>query len=310
MIKIDNFYSPKELKRYYDFVLSQKPSIVTKKGKGTAIVSLLNSLPQNANPKIKIASFYELLTMNFSELKKFCDSLATESTTYKKLIDSRKNDLRIYKKYYSEFFHKIDENYGIRNNMLLIKELGVTVCPYCNRNYINSRKTRIGANFDHYYDKSTYPFFALTLSNLIPCCTTCNTTKTTGIYEYCPFDLEKREKVLFKISSPGNYSRIKLYFGSKSQAENKLELEEAYQIHESDIDEMFRREEEYCKQYRKSLAKLLENGNSENNITESFFDTMIYGEIARADFNDYLNRPLSKLKKDTYDYIVELRHID
>ena len=87
-------------------------------------------------------------------------------------------------------------------------------------------------------------------------------------------------------------------------------MEEAYQIHESDIDEMFRREEEYCKQYRKSLAKLLENGNSENNITESFFDTMIYGEIARADFNDYLNRPLSKLKKDTYDYIVELRHID
>lgn len=84
-------------------------------------------------------------------------------------------------------------------------------------------------------------------------------------------------------------------------------MEEAYQIHQVDVDDMFRREEEYCKEYRKNLAKLLENGNSEISVTESYFDAMIYGEIANADFNNYLKNSLSKLKKDTYNYIVQLR---
>ena len=305
MIKINSFYNKSELDRYYNFVLRNKPSIV--KSKGAAVVSLLNRLPQKKKHKIKIANFYELLTMDFSKLQEFCDSLATNRATYKELINKRKDILRIYKSYYTEFFHKIDEQFGLRNNMLLVKSLNLTVCPYCNRNYINSRKTQFGANFDHYYDKETYPFFALTLSNLIPCCATCNRIKSNSVYQFCPFDLNADEKVLFKVFPFVGDSNIKIYFDSERQENNILELEDAYQIHQTDVDDMFRREQEYCKQYRKSLLELLENGNSEINLTESFFDAMIYGEIANKDFNNYLNQSLSKLKKDTYDYIVKLR---
>ena len=50
-----------------------------------------------------------------------------------------------------------------------------------------------------------------------------------------------------------------------------------------------------------------DKGNIGNEFSEEFFDSMIFGEIANDSFDDYLNHSLSKLKKDTYDYIVELR---
>ena len=71
---------------------------------------------------------------------------------------------------------------------------------------------------------------------------------------------------------------------------------------------MFRREEIYCKEYREDLINRLSgNGKVDNEFSEEFFDSMIFGEIANDGFDDYLNHSLSKLKKDTYDYIVELR---
>ncbi|CAH1200501.1 hypothetical protein PAECIP111893_01400 [Paenibacillus plantiphilus] len=55
--------------------------------------------------------------------------------------------------------------------------LNVKVCPYCNRQYIfticeESGKTR--GKLDHFYDKATYPYLALSMYNLIPCCSICN----------------------------------------------------------------------------------------------------------------------------------------
>ena len=38
-----------------------------------------------------------------------------------------------------------------------IDYLGVTVCPYCNRNFVNSAKKRTMCQFDHFYNKSKYP---------------------------------------------------------------------------------------------------------------------------------------------------------
>ncbi|WP_430530406.1 hypothetical protein [Bacillus cereus] len=67
-----------------------------------------------------------------------------------------------------------------------VKEIDVTICPYCNSQYIfiyNSRniikdsikihgKTR--AVLDHFFDKGKYPFLAISIYNLVPCCKVCN----------------------------------------------------------------------------------------------------------------------------------------
>lgn len=72
------------------------------------------------------------------------------------------------------------------------QRLGVTVCPYCNRSYIftsNRKGTR--PQYDHYFPKSIYPYLALSMYNLVPCCAVCNglkrdsdTMKSPIIYPY------------------------------------------------------------------------------------------------------------------------------
>ncbi|BCD01256.1 hypothetical protein BC30048_4158 [Bacillus cereus] len=99
-----------------------------------------------------------------------------------------------------------------------VKEIDVTICPYCNSQYIfvyNSRniikdsikihgKTR--AVLDHFFDKGKYPFLAISIYNLVPCCKVCNSdfkgTKSVDLEEYySPYekglsDLIKFERTL------------------------------------------------------------------------------------------------------------------
>lgn len=64
----------------------------------------------------------------------------------------------------------------------LIQLMGVEVCPYCNRNFTTTTRIRKGVYYrqnqvDHYRSKSEFPWFALTLPNLVPACGNCNLRK-------------------------------------------------------------------------------------------------------------------------------------
>ena len=59
--------------------------------------------------------------------------------------------------------------------------MDVNVCPYCNRIYtvtLTENGHRSRPQFDHYLSKSKYPYFAISLLNLIPCCGLCNQAKS------------------------------------------------------------------------------------------------------------------------------------
>lgn len=59
------------------------------------------------------------------------------------------------------------------------ERIGITVCPYCNRSYIfTSSKKGTRPQYDHYFPKSKYPYLALSMYNLIPCCSICNQLKS------------------------------------------------------------------------------------------------------------------------------------
>ena len=71
----------------------------------------------------------------------------------------------------------------------LMELLNTPVCPYCNRNFttaVSSGKGTRQGQFDHYLNKCQYPWFALSLKNLIPTCSYCNQNKGS-----------KRELVLY-----------------------------------------------------------------------------------------------------------------
>lgn len=80
-----------------------------------------------------------------------------------------------------EGFHRLYNNFTRRE---LGKEwaelIGVSICPYCNRSYIYTlKKSGVRPQYDHYFPKSTYPYLAVSMYNLIPCCAVCNNAKSS-----------------------------------------------------------------------------------------------------------------------------------
>ena len=71
----------------------------------------------------------------------------------------------------------------------LLKKLDIRICPYCNRQYTVTLGMRRDGDadvfettrpqFDHFLPKDQYPYLAMSLFNLIPCCSVCNLNKYT-----------------------------------------------------------------------------------------------------------------------------------
>ncbi|WP_413037595.1 hypothetical protein [Paenibacillus xylanilyticus] len=114
-----------------------------------------------------------------------------------------------------------DNNWGA---YLLVKELNISVCPYCNRQYIhayrmkskskdrkaqseNYKEGQTRAVLDHFYDKANFPYLSLSLYNLIPCCKVCNSdfkgTKSFTLNSFLhPYQDGFEDKVRFTINPP------------------------------------------------------------------------------------------------------------
>jgi hypothetical protein len=66
--------------------------------------------------------------------------------------------------------------------------MGLNVCPYCNIQYTFTIKTSRGRTrpqYDHFFNKSNHPYFALSFYNLIPSCYVCN-ANLKGTKEFKP----------------------------------------------------------------------------------------------------------------------------
>lgn len=97
-------------------------------------------------------------------------------------------------------------------------DLGLTACPYCNRNFIKNIKvtnrkgveeTGPKGQLDHFFPRSLYPYLAICKYNLVPCCPTCNgasgkhnkDTRNLGVVS--PYELLDAEGLRFKMNVKG-----------------------------------------------------------------------------------------------------------
>lgn len=90
-------------------------------------------------------------------------------------------DMAIYPQYIKKFNKK--KEWGAYNFLM---ELGLKICPYCNRQYITpiySENGKMRADLDHFYAKSRYPYLSLSIYNLVPSCKFCNSS-LKGIKEF------------------------------------------------------------------------------------------------------------------------------
>ncbi|MGE6602700.1 hypothetical protein ACQKEY_13325 [Lysinibacillus fusiformis] len=143
----------------------------------------------------------EILDIVVLEFEKMIKVLSREDKKY--IL----NKLDIFIKEYDYF-----KNASEWNAYKYLKELKVIICPYCNSQFTyvyESSEGRTRANLDHFFDKATYPFLAISLYNLVPSCKVCNSDlkhkKTVSLKtHYSPFEveIEKRIKLKRKIVPP------------------------------------------------------------------------------------------------------------
>ncbi len=207
------------------------------------------------------------------------------------------------------------------NAYTLCKEVNINVCPYCNKNYIvtisdidNNIFTR--PTLDHFLDKATYPFFALSLYNLIPSCHICNShikgstpfSIDTHIQPYFDdFNSIKKfgvNKMLLSLIHKENDFDIVLKDKNNISDEdrvkannniNDLGLETLYSSHKDKVLELI----DFSRAYNEDSFQNLVNTFKDS--TEIFKDTndvkrLLIGHHVEDENID--KRPLNKLIKD------------
>ncbi|MER2294761.1 MAG: hypothetical protein ABS913_05470 [Desemzia incerta] len=234
------------------------------------------------------------------------------------------NSFKVMQNHIKDYFYEMnqilekifDYNFikkaGLRSEIL--SSTKINICPYCNRQFINSYEVkeslRVSAHLDHFYPKSKFPLFALSLYNFIPSCAHCNSIlKRDKVLDFVyPINNKNNmEKVFFEVSCNNYRQLVGLEEPQiKIKKNNITNFDEAFS---RNFIELFRIESiyEFHKDFVKNL-KLKENMLEDNykdwlesilkiNISYSSYYYLIFGYEYNEE--ELFNRPLSKLVHDT-----------
>lgn len=204
------------------------------------------------------------------------------------------------------------------NSYELTRKLDVKVCPYCNKNWINTvfdeNEGKItNPQLDHFFPKADFPILRLSFYNLIPSCETCN-SRIKGesflpLDEYIHPHFEGFDPEYFFDPIPldtasnqgvGEDYLIQLEVEDGSDKFNRafnsfefFKIEDIYDHHGDIISEIF------YKKFKYGLTRL------EDLLNQEMFKGMSIEEAYRVVFSNYYDekdfnkRPFSKLTKDT-----------
>lgn len=233
-------------------------------------------------------------------------------------------------------FSKVQAGWGA---YLFIDSVDNTVCPYCNRSYTHSvfegGECSGRPELDHFLPKSIFPFFAVSIYNLIPVCHTCNHTKSNdqvvdiinGSFEFTHFhpSIESDNVMNTTIFKTVNEGDIVEYLldnshtlsqkitltencsqGSKlakslatynlaTIVEGGSELKGFYAHHYKDIERTLDMVKRYPSVAIDSIAELI--GDNKEQLQKSFIQVLI-SDTPHAE-------PLGKLKNDMLTDVVE-----
>lgn len=177
-------------------------------------------------------------------------------TDLKKYLDLK------YKEEFSKIYNKIDKKE-------LVRITGVTVCPYCNRNFVNVTNEANTSQLDHFFPKSEYPLFALCFYNLIPSCYGCNNRKSDSQFSISPYDetignMDELIKFSYEILNADFFTNknsiqviIKEVDDDLFYDKQLLDLSDLYRLHNDVVQEILWKSSIYTKAYRDSIDKLL-----------------------------------------------------
>lgn len=200
----------------------------------------------------------------------------------------------------------------------LARELGVNICPYCNRQYTftitHNRRQVTRPEFDHFFSQEFFPLLALSFYNLIPCCAICNSRLkgrkqfklNTHLHPYLhgfENDLTFGYTAKNIQAATGMSNDLKVELVVRRNAANGLiikgncdafKLEAIYQEHGDSVREIVRKHYVTGGKYLQLLAKAIPAMHT--NAAELY--QLAFGNY--YDAVDFDRRPLGKLTKDIF----------
>lgn len=291
--------------------------------------------------KIQNKNLNKLVENHFEAIKEYFDRTNTKIVTpqdykyinrwiknktqnrwsFEKVIKAKPRDLKEFiillgtnklKKKYAEKLKKLYESFASSsgnfktggekyNAFELVKLLEITVCPYCNRNFIYNADKKRTSELDHFFDKDTYPILAVSFYNLIPSCKTCNQTfKGSKEISVNPYDMTTNLKFGFKIKNADFYHSEKGFELDFEDIKQKLDknftvlgLEDLYNNHKDIVLDLIQKSVVYNDSYVEELFSTYEG---------TFFKNK--EDVLRLITSNYITeeelekRPLAKLTKD------------
>lgn len=208
-----------------------------------------------------------------------------------------------------------------KNSFWLAKLIERKTCPYCNRQYCftiergagkNPKERIVRPSFDHWFLKSKYPLLSLSLHNLIPSCSSCNSSVRSStelllnkhIHPYVSYRHEAKSETYFRFRASKKGSerfawnlKIERKPGSRIDETIKaFALDEIYAYHEDlEVEDIMKFDSRYKDKYLASLFKKVIKDSSFRLSREEVYRMLFGSEIEEKKF---LERPFSKLKHD------------
>ena len=229
------------------------------------------------------------------------------------ILEKNKDDKKLHDEFESIYKNFTNREFGRTWG----KKIGVKICPYCNRSFIyTTPKKGTRPQYDHYYPKSKYPYLALSMYNLIPCCPVCNNAKNAEdtfdnkslLY---PFEEEYGYDIFFEIETDeqlcylGLSNDFNIKIKSKENVEEDLKQkvqnsskilhrEELYNLHNDYVSKLLRSKYIFTDEYCQSLLDTYPGWFFDMNEVKN---QLYFNSLQKEEWGDQI---LSKL---TYDIL-------
>ncbi len=211
-----------------------------------------------------------------------------------------KKEILIYeaKDRIKEIFKYEGNNQSKKITPFFTENFDFRTCFYCNKDFItNFEADKEVSTFqlDHFYDKGTYPYLALSFYNLIPSCPTCNSKKVKGsantFENNCiapnsqNFDFHK--KVKFKLLLDDSCKNLHI----KSKNDIDITLKEQFTDIYDKYIEIFKLNERY-KAHKDIVFNMIQKAE-------------LYPQSRLKELENLTGIPFQQIKKDIFNLIDE-----
>jgi len=203
---------------------------------------------------------------------------------------SKKNQ-KIFKLQVKKVFNYSDKFQSKTITPFFTDNFNFRVCFYCNKDFITNFETDKKVStfqLDHFYDKGTYPYLALSFYNLIPSCYVCNAKG-------------KGSANTFQVSIPPNDEN----FDFENKIKFKLFLDEdCKNLHVQDKEHIdIPLKEQFTNEYDKyiEIFKLNERYKAHKDIVyEMITKAELYPQSRLKELQDLTGIPFQQIKKDIF----------